>query len=312
MPVPLQTNEIARLSRLELLARSTVEGFITGLHKSPFHGFSVEFAEHRAYNPGESTKHLDWKLFARTEKLFVKRFEEETNLRAQLVLDVSSSMWYPGGVDPNGPAMNKIKFAVYAAASLMDLFRRQRDAVGLSLFGEDLDAHTPARSSMAHHRTLIHMLEELLDRSNDAPPVGTAGPASLHTIAEATPRRSLILLFSDMFDGADEVDKWVEALQHMRHNKHEVVVFHVLEQKTEAAFAFENRPTVFRDLETGKEVRLHPEEVRESYANKMSEMQRSLREQCMQNRIDWVEVDMGMGVEQVLSTYLMKRQKMMR
>ena len=312
MPVNLLPNEIARLSRLEFLARSTVEGFITGLHKSPFHGFSVEFAEHRQYNPGQSTRHIDWKLYARTEKLFTKRYEEETNLRAQLVLDVSSSMWYPGGVDPNGPALNKMKFSVYAAASLMDLFRRQRDAVGLSLFGDGLQTHMPARSSMAHHRSLIHVLEELLDRSDDAPTVLTSGPEALHAIAEAIPKRSLILMFSDMFDGGDNLDAWMDALQHMRHNKHEVVVFHVLEKATEAEFDFENRPTLFRDLETGAEIRLHPEEVRSVYLNRMSAMQKVLREKCAQNRIDLVEADIDQGVESLLSAYLLKRQKMIR
>lgn len=312
MPVTLLPNQIARLSRLEFLARSTVEGFITGLHKSPFHGFSVEFAEHRQYNPGESTRHIDWKLYARTEKLFIKRYEEETNLRAQLVLDVSSSMWYPGGVDPNGPEMNKIKFSVYAAASLMDLFRRQRDAVGLSLFGDGLQTHVPARSSMAHHRSLIHVLEELLDRAADAPPVLTSGPEALHAIAEATPRRSLILLFSDMFDGGEQLDAWMDALQHMRHNKHEVVLFHVLDKATESNFDFDNRPTLFKDLESGVEIRLHPDEVRLVYLSRMQALEKELRERCAQNRIDFVEVDIQQGVEPLLSAYLLKRQRMTR
>jgi len=310
MPVPLQRHNIARLGRLEFLARSTVEGFITGLHKSPFHGFSVEFAEHRQYNPGESTRHMDWKLFARTEKLFLKRFEEETNLRAQLVLDVSSSMWYPSGVDPKGPDLNKIKFSIYAAASLMELFRRQRDAIGLSLFGDDLQTHTPARSSSAHHRGLIHLLEDLLDRSADAPAIRTSGPEALHAIAEATPKRALIILFSDMFDGHEQADAWMDALQHMRHNKHEVVVFQVLDETTEGRFDFDNRPTVFRDLETGDEVRLHPEEVRSIYLERMNSVRQNLRERCAQNQIDLVEVDIQSGLEAVLSAYLLKRQRM--
>lgn len=310
MPVPIQSAQIARLGRLEFLAKSAVEGFITGLHKSPFHGFSVEFAEHRQYNQGESTRHLDWKLYARTEKLFVKRYEEETNLRAQIVLDVSSSMWYPGGVDPDGPELNKIKFAVYAAASLMELFRRQRDAVGLSMFEEGLKTHTPSRSSGAHHRSLIHMLEELLDRSEAAPALKTSGPEALHAIAEAMPKRSLILLFSDMFDLTEEVTPWIDALQHMRHNKHEVVVFQVLDKRTEVAFEFEDRPTLFRDLESGEELRLHPSEVREAYRSRMEDFERQLKERCVANRIDWVEVDIQAGVERILSSYLRKRQMM--
>lgn len=312
MPVEIHPGQIARLGRLELLAKSTVEGFITGLHKSPFHGFSVEFAEHRQYNAGESTRHIDWKLYARTEKLFVKRFEEETNLRAQLVIDASSSMWYPGGVNPNGPDLNKIKFSIYAAASLMELFKRQRDAVGLSLFGEELDVHTPARSSGAHHRSLIHMLEALLDRSDEVPPVGTMGPDALHAIAEATHRRSLVIVFSDFLDPSGDSSAWVDALQHMRHNKHEVVVFQTLDKSTEEQFDFDNRPTIFKDLESGLELRLHPEEVREAYRKRMDAFQSRLREECSKNQVDLIEVDIEAGIEPVLSAYLLKRQRVNR
>ena len=144
-----------RLGRLELLAKQAVEGFITGLHKSPFHGFSVEFAEHRFYNPGESTKHIDWKLYARSDKMFVKRYEEETNLRCQIVIDSSSSMRYPQDVNLDDQGMNKLKFSVESSAALVELLKRQRDAVGLSLFSDGLDLHTPARSSSAHHRMLV-------------------------------------------------------------------------------------------------------------------------------------------------------------
>ena len=154
---------LQRLGRLEFLARQAVEGFITGLHKSPFHGFSVEFAEHRLYNPGESTRHIDWKLYGRTDKLFVKRYEEETNLRCQLVLDCSGSMWYPSEVSPDGPKLNKLKFAIHSCAALIELFRRQRDAVGLSVFADELESHIPAKSSGAHMRMIYHELEQLLD-----------------------------------------------------------------------------------------------------------------------------------------------------
>jgi uncharacterized protein (DUF58 family) len=190
---------LQRFGRLELLARQSVEGFITGLHKSPFHGFSVEFAEHRLHNPGESTRYIDWKLFARTDKLFVKRFEEETNLRCQLVIDCSGSMWYPAEVDPNGSEMNKLKFAVHSSAALMEMFRRQRDAVGLSLFSENLDEHIPAKSSTSHMRMVYHALEQLLDSANTKRK-GTAAVESLHQIAEACPRRSLVVVFSDLLD----------------------------------------------------------------------------------------------------------------
>ena len=260
MPASVDPSLLQRFGRLEFLARQAVEGFITGLHRSPFHGFSVEFAEHRLYNPGESTRHIDWKLFGRTDKLFVKRYEEETNLRCQLVVDCSGSMWYPGEVDPNGPDMNKLKYAVHSSAALMELFRRQRDAVGLSLFGESLETHIPAKASNAHLRAIYQELESLLNESNDRRP-GTGAVEALHQIAEASSRRSLVVVFSDLLDRGGNVDEMMAALQHLRHNKHEVVVFHVLDKATEVDFEFEDRPTIFHDLESGEEVRLHPSEV---------------------------------------------------
>lgn len=258
-----------RLGRLEFLAKQAVEGFITGLHKSPFHGFSVEFAEHRIYNPGESTRHIDWKLYARSDRMFVKRYEEETNLRCQIVIDCSSSMRYPSEVTLDGPKMNKLKYSIESAAALIELFRRQRDAVGLSLFSDSLDLQTRARSSMSHHRLLYHKLEEVLETNVQQ---GTSAISAIHQIAEATPRRSLIILFSDMLDKSEDLDATIDALNHLRHNKHEVVVFHVLDKSTEVAFDFPERPTRFVDLETGAELKLHPSEVRDHYISRMGEL----------------------------------------
>ena len=179
----------------KLTQKQAVEGFITGLHKSPFHGFSVEFAEHRLYNPGESTKHIDWKLYARSYKMFVKRYEEETNLRCQIVIDSSSSMRYPQDVNLNDQGINKLKFSVESSSALIELLKRQRDAVGLSFFSDGLDLHTPARSSSAHHRMLFHKLEELVNNSPETP-LNTSAIPALHEIAEATLRRSLVVIFS--------------------------------------------------------------------------------------------------------------------
>lgn len=309
MAQQMDPNLLQRFGRLEFLARQAVEGFITGLHKSPFHGFSVEFAEHRLYNPGESTRHIDWKLYGRTDKLFVKRYEEETNLRCQLVLDVSGSMWYPAEVDPDGPEMNKLKFAVHSSAALTELFRRQRDAVGLSIFSEQLESHVPAKSSGAHMRMIYNELERLLDEAATRRS-GTSAVDALHQIAEASPRRSLVMIFSDLLDRGGDVDALVAALQHLRHNKHEVVVFHVLDQQTEVDFAFNDRPTIFQDLETGEEVRLHPSEVREAYKERMAALRKDLEVRCAQYRVDWVDVDIASGVYPVLSAYLVKRAKM--
>lgn len=308
MPINPTPELQQRLGRLEFLANQAVEGFITGMHKSPFHGFSVEFAEHRLHNPGESTKHLDWKLYARTDKMFVKRYEEETNLRCQLVLDASRSMAYPDGVTLDDDRMSKLKFAVLASAALIELFRRQRDAVGLSLFSEELDLQTPARSSRAHHRMLYDKLEGLLTDSAEARP--TSAIDALHQIAEATPRRSLVLVFSDLLDKSEDPEALVGALQHLRHNKHEVVVFHLLDADTELEFSFEDRPTRFVDLETGDELKLHPTEVREAYVNRMTKLTKSLRDRCGAHGIDWVDVDVAQGVLPVLTSYLTKRAKL--
>jgi uncharacterized protein (DUF58 family) len=296
-----------RLGRLEFLAKQAVEGFITGLHKSPFHGFSVEFAEHRLYNPGESTRHIDWKLYARSDRMFVKRYEEETNLRCQIVIDCSSSMRYPSDVILDGPEMNKLKYSIESAAALIELFRRQRDAVGLSLFSDSLDLQTRARSSMSHHRLLYHKLEEILESNIKR---GTSAISAIHQIAEATPRRSLIIIFSDMLDKSEDLDATIDALNHLRHNKHEVVVFHVLDKSTEVSFDFPERPTRFVDLETGAELKLHPSEVRDHYISRMVELRKELSTRCGAHGIDWVDVDIAEGPIPVLARYLIKRKKL--
>lgn len=298
-----------RLGRLELLANQAVEGFITGLHKSPFHGFSVEFAEHRLYNPGESTKHIDWKLYARSDKMFVKRYEEETNLRCQIVIDASSSMRYPSDVRLYDTGMNKLKFSVESAAALVELLKRQRDAVGLSLFSDQIDLHTQARSSTAHHRMLFYNLEELVD----TPPESskrTSAIDSIHEIAEATQRRSLVIIFSDMLDKSENLEATIDALQHLRHRKHEVVVFHVLDKNTEIAFDFDNKPTRFVDLESGAELKLHPSEVKEHYVRRMSAMRKELETRCGAHSIDLIDVDINEGPIPVLARYLIKRKKL--
>ncbi|HBP45306.1 MAG TPA: DUF58 domain-containing protein [Flavobacteriales bacterium] len=309
MPMNVNPSLLQRLGRLEFLARQAVEGFITGLHKSPFHGFSVEFAEHRLYNLGESTRHIDWKLYGRSDKLFVKRYEEETNLRCQLVLDCSGSMWYPSEVTPEGPELNKLKFAIHSCAALIELFRRQRDAVGLSVFADELQTHIPAKSSGAHMRMIYNKLEDLLDEVGKQRS-GTSTVKALHQIAEASPRRSLVVVFSDLLDRGGDIDELMAALQHLRHNKHEVVLFHVLEDDTEMKFNFQDRPTIFEDLETGEEIRLHPAEVREAYQTRMVQLRKDLDVRCAQYRIDWVDVDTAQGVFPVLSAYLVKRAKM--
>ncbi len=304
-PQPLQ-----QFTHLELIARQVVEGFITGLHKSPFHGFSVEFAEHRLYNKGESTKHIDWKLFGRTDKLFIKRYEEETNLRCHLIIDDSSSMYFPV-MEEKSSKLNKINFSVYAAAALIELLKRQRDAVGLSVFSDKIETHTPDKSSSLHHKMLYHELEKLIQPHNLKEHKKTSAIEALHQIAEAVHKRSLVIIFSDMMDSKANSEELFSALQHLKHNKHEVILFHVVDQQKELDFDFENRPYRFIDMETGEEVKLHPSEIKDTYQTSMTEYKKELMLKCGQYKIDFVEADINKGFDQVLMPYLLKRTKML-
>jgi uncharacterized protein (DUF58 family) len=305
---PIDLAAIRSFENLELLARQLVDGFITGLHQSPYHGFSVEFSEHRLYNPGESTRHIDWKVFARTDKLFVKRYEEETNLRAHLLLDVSPSMYYPA------PGHDKLKFSVLAAAALTTLLQRQRDAVGLVTFGQTVELQTPVRSTSSHRHTLLLAMQQLLERPAPAatgrPPTSTDVAGVLHTIAQQIPKRSLVVVFSDMLGrGAAEQEAALAALQHLRHQHHEVLLFHVLDRATESNFDFQDRPYIFEDVETGQEIRLQPAQVREQYRAAMRQFEEDLALRCGQLKIDFVPVDVREPFDKVLYAYLVKRDK---
>jgi len=300
--------EVRELKNLDLLARQVVEGFIIGLHKSPFHGFSVEFAEHRRYNPGESTRNIDWKVYARTDKLFSKRFEEETNLRCQIVLDASSSMYFPEVNLKAKQYTNKFRFSALAAAALMNLLQRQRDAFGLSLFDEGVREHTRAKSSTSHYRLLLTYLDELI--RNPERERKTATAEALHQIADSIHKRSLVIIFSDMFDQNENAEALFSALQHLKHNKHEVILFHVVDKSLEIDFEFSNRPYLFVDMETGEKVRLQASQVKEYYQKQMADYLSQLRLKCLQYRIDFVEADIRQGFNQVLQSYLVKRSRM--
>lgn len=304
----LDQQQFPEIENLELLAKQVVEGFIIGLHKSPFHGFSVEFAEHRLYNPGESTKHLDWKVYARTGKMFIKRYEEETNLRCQIVIDASSSMYFP---KDETAKTNKLRFAALSAAALINLLKRQRDAAGLSIFTDHVMVNTDARSSTKHHQLLYAQLENLLKLSPLN--VKTDVAKSLHEIADAVHKRSMIIIFSDMFDNIDskEADELFSALQHLKYNKHEVILFHVVDKSKELEFEFENRPYQFIDMETGEKVKLHSNEVKGFYVEQMKKFEKELKLRCGQFKIDFVEADINQDFRQVLLPFLTKRSKMM-
>ncbi len=289
---------------LELIAKQVVEGFIIGLHKSPFHGFSVEFAEHRLYNAGDPLRHIDWRVYGRTDKLFVKRFEEETNLRCCLVLDTSSSMQFPK--DDN--RISKQQFSCVAAASLLQLLKRQLDAASLALFDETVYYSSQCRSVLSHYRMLTHELQKALNHT--ALNKRTNAVAALHQIAEQMHKRSLVVIFSDMLDDAENVEELFSALQHLRYNKHEVVLFHIVDGKQEMEFEFENRPYEFIDMETNEHIKLQPQNIKNQYINKMSAFRKMVENRCHQYRIDCVEVNLEEPVDKVLYTFLAKRNNM--
>lgn len=292
---------------LELLANQIVEGFISGIHKSPFHGFSAEFAEHKIYNTGESTKHIDWKLFAKTDKLYTKRYEEETNLRCHMILDNSASMYYPAVKDLNLDNLNKIGFAVLAIAALMNILKKQRDAVGLSVFSDAYQYYTPEKGSDRHHHMLLAKLNEisLNQRSGQDTRIYTY----LHQIAEKIKRRSLVFFFTDMFQTARDEDQLFDALRHLKYNKHEVVLFHLLDKETEFYFNFENTPKRYIDVETGQRIDLYAENIRDAYVDAISKFTNTLKLNCAKYRIKYVDVDIRQQFHKVMNTFMIERQQ---
>ena len=301
-----EAKNIYGIKNLELLAHQVVEGFITGLHKSPFHGFSVEFAEHRLYNKGESTRHIDWKLFAKTDKLFVNRFEEETNLRCHIIIDNSGSMHYPIIKNPTIKNLNKIGFSVMAAAALLEILKRQRDAYGLSIYSDKNEYYAPAKGSERHRRMLLENLQKTLsERSQTKTKTYTA----LHEIADKIHRRSLIFVFTDMFQADKDEEKLFEALRHLKYNKHEVVLFHTFDGKHELNFDFDNTPKRFIDIETGDHINLYADSIKDNYKTAIEGYFDRLKMKCMQYKIDYVGVDINDGFDQILTTYLISRKR---
>jgi len=298
----LTLDKIREFGNIELLAKQMVEGFITGLHRSPFHGFSVEFAEHRLYNTGESTRHIDWKVFAKTDKLFVKRYEEETNLRCQILLDVSSSMYYPK------ETKGKLTFSVFAAAALAYMLQKQRDAVSIATFDNKIIEHTPCKSTTIHLHQLFLLLQRILDTDSNLQ--STLASKVFHEIAEKIHKRSLVVIFSDMFEQIEDAQELFGALQHLKHQQHEVLLFHVVDKKTEQDFVFENRPYEFIDLETGEKVKLQPNQIQDSYRKQIVEFSQELKMKCGQYKIDFIEVDIAQPFEDILYAYMVKRAKM--
>lgn len=306
MKLENQLEKISSFKHLELLANQVVEGFISGMHKSPFHGFSAEFAEHKIYNPGESTKHIDWKLFAKTDRLYTKQYDEETNLRCHIILDNSSSMHYPKLNNNQEFYESKIGFSVLASAVLMNLLKKQRDAVGLSVYSDKYEYYAPEKGSERHHRMVLDKLENVLQENKATKTTDTV--TYLHQIAEKIHRRSLVILFTDMFQHQEQ-DAIFKALQHLKHNKHKVVVFHVYDKKTELNFNFGTTPKKFIDVETGETINLFAENVQELYEKQVSDYFKLISNTCMQYKIQYVPVSVEEKFEKILITYLVEKQK---
>jgi uncharacterized protein (DUF58 family) len=305
MKIESQIEKISSFQHLELLANQIVEGFISGMHKSPFHGFSAEFAEHKVYNVGESTKHIDWKLFAKTDRLYTKKFEEDTNLRCHIIIDNSSSMHYPKLENNESFFQNKIGFSVLSSAVLMNILKKQRDAIGLSVFSDNYEYYSPEKGSDRHHRMILNALENLLEKPKVQKTTDTI--KFLHQIAEKIHRRSMIILFTDMFQSGNE-ETLFTALQHLKHNKHKVVLFHVIDTKTELNFDFDNAPRKFIDLETGDEVVVFADNVKEEYEKGVNAYFKKLALTCAQNKIKYIPVGVSDSFDKILTTYLVEKQ----
>lgn len=306
MKIESQIQTVSQFEHLELLANQVVEGFISGMHKSPFHGFSAEFAEHKVYNAGESTKHIDWKLFARTDRLYSKRFEEETNLRCHFIIDNSSSMHYPKLGKDEQFFNSKIGFSVLASAVLMNLLKRQRDAVGLSIYSDSYEFYANEKGSGRQHRMLLDQLEKLLATPKETKQTDTT--KFLHLIAEKIHRRSMIVLFTDMFQSGDQ-EALFNALQHLKHNKHKVVVFHIYDKETELDFDFDSAPRKFIDLESGETIDLYSDSIKEDYEKQVGSYFKEVEMRCAQNQIKYVPVSVSESFEKIMTTYLVEKQR---
>jgi uncharacterized protein (DUF58 family) len=287
---------------IDFLAKKLVEGYITGLHKSPYHGFSVEFAEHRIYNVGESTRYIDWKVYAKTDKLFTKTFEEETNLRCHLLVDISNSMWYPD------KGISKLYYSVYAAAALTWLLYKQRDAISITTFSSTIKEQTDVKSTSSHVQKLFILLNNTLQRKPDTDSTNLA--KAIHQISNTIHKRSLVVLFSDMINTTDNEKEFEEALMHLKHYKHEIIIFHIKDKKTEINFNFKEIPHLFIDLESGDSVKLRPSEIKTQYKILAQSRIEKLKTLCGELKIDLVEIDTAEDIDNVLNMFLIKRAKM--
>ena len=286
----LDPKVLNKISGLDLKARLIVEGFVSGLHRSPYHGFSVEFAQHREYTPGDDLRHLDWKVYGRSDRLYLKEYEQETNLRAYILLDTSESMKYASA------EVSKLEYACYVAASLTHLIIEQQDAVGFARFDSEVRKFIPSSSSLAHKKAILQEMTQLTSERK------TKMGAILHTLAERIRHRGLVILISDLFDEPREI---FSGLQHFRHKGHDVIVFHILDE-WEVTFPFE-RMTLFKGLEELPEVLTDPRALRKEYLEEVNGFVTGLRRTCLQERIDYVQITTDQFLDVALSSYLARR-----
>lgn len=282
-------------------ARLIVEGFITGLHKSPYHGFSVEFAEHRPYNLGDELRHVDWKVYGKTDRHYVKQYEEETNLRHYVVLDTSTSMRYK-----ESAPLSKLEYGAYLAGALHFLMARQKDATGLICFDESVHTILPPKSTQRYVRQLLIELERVVDQPPDKE-IKTSAASAIDEIAERISRRSLVVIITDLFENISGHDDLIRALRHLRYRGHEVLVFHVMESSTEREFQFPDVPMLFRDMETGEQLSIQPAQLRENYQEAVKMFSERFKRQCVEYNIDFVEIDTLQPYNTALLNYLDKR-----
>jgi uncharacterized protein (DUF58 family) len=304
----LNPDILTQLAPLEMKARNIVEGFISGLHRSPYHGFSVEFAEHKPYNQGDDFKHIDWKVYGKSERFYVKQYEAETNLRAHVVLDISSSMEFRHFAD-----WSKLRYSIHLASSLMYMLHRQRDACGLVLFDEEVREQYPAKSSYSHLRMLYSRLEQQLTREEETKQAERRSSASadaLHHLAERLKKRSLVIVLTDLFENVEHQDRLLSALRHLRHQKHEVLLFNVLEHKSERELDFPDGKFLFEDMETGDEMEVIPAQVKEDYRKKVKEYTTRFKIACNESQVDFEEIDTMSPFDLALLAYLNKRKKL--
>lgn len=304
----LNSQLLNQIAPLELKARQIVEGFISGLHKSPYYGFSVEFAEHRPYNPGDEIRHIDWKVYAKSERYFIKQYEEETNLRCHILLDVSSSMLFRYYAD-----WTKLRYAIHMAAALSYMMHRQRDGVGLIPFDTRPITSIPPKSSYSHLRYLFGQMEQYLKEEETKTPEQrkTASAEVIHEIAERINKRSLVIILSDLFENSAKQDELASALKHLRHRKHEVILFHLLEKRSERELDLPDRRFIFQDLETGGEIDVLPRQVKKDYQAKMAKYVEDFRHMCGNAQIDFHEIDTESPFDLSLIAYLNKRRRLM-